>query len=142
MQSPQHMLAGNLGFQARVIANSVIDLVEELDVGNGGILNQRPRQLAEQRGLPVVNAPPSLKHQNAGRIVPAKSRGNDAHVEVATGRRAERGQRRLQADGPQLLADPRVDRRRADAVQAVPADGAILQRDRRIERPDSRLPTQ
>src|SRR3984885_7163069 len=88
---------------------------------------------AEQRGLPVGEREAVVREHNSGALVPAEPPAGDSQVEGVTAARAEPVERSFQPDGAYLDGQPAVDGRVGQRVGGLPARGAVLERDGRIE---------
>src|SRR5262245_32250614 len=133
MERSEHVAALPLRFDARVVTWTIVDLLRELYAMVVVVLRERARQSPEQRRLAIVYRPPALEQQHAARVVPPVQAGHHAEVERSLRSCPAVRRRELEPDGADFLTHPRVDGRRAQRVDALPADAAILERYRRMK---------
>ena len=120
--------------RADVVAGAIVDLVEQLLLRERRI-GLRRADPAEQRGLAIVEREAVRAEHGAGRIVPAEHRGGQLQVE-SRGRVRVPNQSTWPSRPMVRISSPiqRADRRRRDRVGRFPAERAVLERHRWIER--------
>ena len=99
-------------------------------------------QSSPQSRLPVVYGPAAALYHHTHGVVPAVNTGDHTDIKGTVQGCAHQGCTALCAYRPDFLAQPCVDSRRADAVEALPTGSAVFHRDGWIKRAQLSAPAQ